>query len=57
VNENVTGPSINPFQTLYYKQFGGNPTPEALKRMNPSASPGGESDAEAPRKRKAKSAR
>lgn len=36
VNENVTGiPSINPFQELYYKQFGGSPTPEALRRMDP----------------------
>ena len=37
VNENVTGiPSINPFQELYYKQFGGSPTPEDLKRMDPN---------------------
>ncbi len=36
VNENVTGiPSINPFQELYYKQFGGSPTPEDLRRMDP----------------------
>ena len=57
VNENATGPSINPFQELYYKQFGGSPTPEALRRMNPNASPGGEADTEAPRKRKAKNAK
>jgi hypothetical protein len=36
VNENVTGiPTINPFQELYYKQFGGSPTPEALAKMDP----------------------
>lgn len=36
VNEKAVGPSINPFQELYYKQFGGSPTPEALNRMNPN---------------------
>jgi arylsulfatase A-like enzyme len=35
VNEDQAGPSINPFQELYYKQFGGSPTPADLKRMNP----------------------
>lgn len=36
VNENVSNiPTINPFQELYYKQFGGSPTPAALKRMKP----------------------
>lgn len=35
VNENARGPRINPFQELYYRQFGGSPTPEALERMNP----------------------
>ncbi len=38
VNENVTGPSINPFQSLYYQQFGGSPTPQDLKRMDPKQS-------------------
>jgi arylsulfatase len=36
VNENVVGPSINPFQERYYKQFGGSPTPQDLKKMDPS---------------------
>jgi arylsulfatase A-like enzyme len=35
VNEEALGPSINPFQELYYKQYGGSPTPADLKRMNP----------------------
>jgi arylsulfatase A-like enzyme len=42
VNENATGPAINPFQELYYKQFGGSPTPEDLKRMDPNRPVGGE---------------
>ncbi|MEY4689373.1 MAG: Arylsulfatase [Verrucomicrobiota bacterium] len=55
VNENVTGiPNINPFQERYYRQFGGSPTPEALRRMDPNAAPGGGGDAPAPRKQKAK---
>jgi len=57
VNENVTdAPSINPFQELYYKQFGGSPTPEALRRMDPKSSPGGDVPAAAQR-RKARNAR
>ena len=57
VNESVTGiPAINPFQELYYKQFGGSPTAAALKRMDPKSSPSGV-DAEAPKKRKAKAAK
>ena len=57
VNENVTDiPNINPFQKLYYQQFGGSPTAAALKRMDPNSSPGGE-DAKPPKKRKAKAAK
>jgi arylsulfatase A-like enzyme len=38
VNEDPANiPTINPFQELYYQQFGGSPTPAALKRMNPDA--------------------
>lgn len=36
VNEKATGPAINPFQELYYKQFGGAPTPQALEKMDPN---------------------
>ncbi len=36
VNEKVTGPSINPFQELYYKQFGGSPTDADLAKMKPN---------------------
>ena len=35
VNELAIGPHINPFQELYYKQFGGTPSEADLKRMNP----------------------
>jgi arylsulfatase A-like enzyme len=35
VNEEIIGPAINPFQDLYYKQFGGSPTPQDLKHMDP----------------------
>jgi arylsulfatase len=34
VNENATGPAINPFQELYYRQFGGSPTAEDLAKMD-----------------------
>ena len=57
VNEAVTNiPTINPFQELYYKQFGGSPTPQALKRMDPKSSRDGEG-LEAPRNRKPKAAK
>ncbi len=36
VNEQAIGPKINPFQELYYQQFGGRPTPEDLARMDPA---------------------
>ena len=35
VNEKAVGPAVNPFQALYYKQFGGSPNAEALKVMDP----------------------
>ena len=58
VNENATEiPSINPFQALYYQQFGGSPTAAALKRMDPKSSPGGEESEAAPKQRKAKAAK
>ncbi len=50
VNENATNiPTINPFQELYYKQFGGSPTPADLKRMDPNKGAAGE-DEEKPRR-------
>ena len=55
VNEDVTNiPKINPFQELYYKQFGGSPTPAALKRMDPSPSSGAGNAEATPKKRKGK---
>jgi arylsulfatase len=54
VNESVTDiPSINPFQALYYKQFGGSPSPADLKRMDPTKARDG-GTAPQPRKQKAK---
>lgn len=35
VNEQAMGPAVNPFQALYYQQFGGSPTAEDLEKMNP----------------------
>lgn len=34
-NEEVRGPRINPFKELYWKQFGGGPSPELLRQMDP----------------------
>ena len=35
VNETAKGPRVNPFKELYWKQFGGGPTPELLEQMDP----------------------
>jgi arylsulfatase len=37
VNENATGPKINPFKEQYWKQFGDGPDEALLKEMDPSA--------------------
>jgi len=37
VNENATGPKINPFKEQYWKQFGGGPDEAMLKEMDPAA--------------------
>jgi len=39
VNENAVGPKINPFKELYWKQFGGGPSPEDLRLMSPDLIP------------------
>lgn len=36
VNEKAVGPKINPFKEMYWKQFGGGPSPEDLERMDPN---------------------
>lgn len=36
-NELVIGPPINPFKELYWKQFGGGPSEELRRQMNPEA--------------------
>jgi len=39
VNEDVTGPKVNPFKALYWKQFGGGPDEALRRRMDPKAQP------------------
>jgi arylsulfatase A-like enzyme len=34
-NENAIGPNINPFKERYWKQFGGGPDADLLRRMKP----------------------
>lgn len=53
VNENVTGPSINPFQELYYKQFGGSPSAQDIEKMGRNLRPTAK-DEPAAKKRKAR---
>ncbi len=38
VNENVTGPKVNPFKAKYWKQFGGGPDEALRKLMDPAES-------------------
>lgn len=33
VNEDAVGPEINPFQKLYFEQFGGSPSPQDIQKM------------------------
>lgn len=55
VNEDAIGPAINPFQQLYYKQFGGSPSKEDLEKMGRHLKSGGtESRAEKRRRTRKK---
>ena len=36
IHETAVGPTINPMKALYWKQFGGGPTEEELKLMDPN---------------------
>ena len=36
INETAVGPRLNPFAESYWQQFGGGPTPEQLRRMDPT---------------------
>lgn len=55
VNENVTGPTVNPFQELYYKQFGGSPTAKDREKMSRNMNPSrGGKESRAAKRRKAK---
>jgi arylsulfatase len=51
VNEGVTGPKLNPFKALYWEQFGGGPSPEELRKMDPASRIEGEA---APKKNRKK---
>jgi arylsulfatase len=51
VNENVKAPKMNPLKELYWKQFGGGPTPEMLKRMDPDNQLDAKPLAQKPRKK------
>ena len=51
VNENIVGPKMNPMKELYWKQFGGGPTEQMLKRMDPTQANDDEAAA-GPRKKK-----
>jgi len=35
INEDAVGPKMNPFKERYWKQFGGGPTAEELRQMDP----------------------
>ena len=37
VNENVVAPKVNPFKAQYWKQFGGGPSEEMKRKMDPEA--------------------
>lgn len=52
VNEDSVGPEINPFQELYFEQYGGSPSPQDIQKMRRHLTTG--SDQSAP-KRKRKS--
>ncbi len=36
-NENAIGPNVNPFKARYWKQFGGGPDADLLRRMKPGS--------------------
>ncbi len=36
VNERATGPKVNPFKQLFWKQFGGGPDEELKRKMDPA---------------------
>jgi arylsulfatase len=38
VNENVTGPKVNTFKEIYWRQFGGGPDNALRRRMDPATS-------------------
>jgi arylsulfatase len=54
VNEQAIGPKYNPFAEIYWKQFGGGPTDDDRRIMDPTLkAPLGSGDANAKKKKKA----
>ena len=53
VNEGATGPKINPFQELYFAQFGGSPSEKDLEKMSRNIN-GSDKESRRERRRKAK---
>ena len=51
VNEKVLGPKLNPFAERYWKQFGGEPTPEQIRHMDPNRDPLAEGPGKAKKKK------
>ena len=49
VNENVIAPKMNPMKELYWKQFGGGPDEDLLKRMDPASASQGKKPVSATR--------
>jgi arylsulfatase A-like enzyme len=37
VNEGATGPKLNPFKEIYWQQYGGGPSEEDLRKMDPAS--------------------
>jgi arylsulfatase A-like enzyme len=52
INENATGPKVNPFKAIYWQQFGGEPTAADLRAMDPSRTDLGQGPKAAPKGKK-----
>jgi hypothetical protein len=53
VNEKAVGPKLNPFAERYWAQFGGGPSEEDLRKMDPVAFAAGQKGAKKGGKKKA----
>ncbi len=52
-NEDAVGPKVNPFKERYWRQFGGSPDEQLLKRMDPTGT-GGQAENNAPKAKKSR---